>query len=248
MTMSPRGQSPFEVPELCAPVTQVRLGQNALHPLHSDAVLNELARLVGSSRTLKKTERTSIGRARYKVWPGAIVAFYNNCLAVATTHHAILHAQPNGGGMFRREIQAQAVLAMPIGGAGIKVSVNVWTSAMCGPIRTSNPADVLAETPFSQLAISQDEKWCAPLTISGKLVCHRCNLRFSSGSSLWLHGKVPATSRRLKKRLPAQPLLRGPPPRHFAQGSIANPRAARMVEVELSRLLLIRGKPGSKTY
>lgn len=239
--MSPRGSSPFEVPKCCDPVSQVQVGTGAWHKLTSDAVLAELARLVQSPQKLKRTRRNSIGRARYKIWPGAVVAYYKNWLAVATSHFTILHAQPNGGGMLCRNLAAQRAVAIDIGGAGLKVSVNVWTSAMCGPIRTENPSDELARSRYPQLAVSQNKKWCAPLTLSGKFVCQNCLLRFPSEQALWQHGKVPATAKRLKLRLPVNALLRGPPPKTLAQGSIANPRGARVAEQAVYRLMLIRG-------
>ena len=211
MTMSP-ATSPVHMPATAAAVPQIVTPTSEVCTFDVAIAIRTLAVALGVPEDrLKRTTRSSIGNRRYKVWTGAVVAVQAQTMAVVTSHAAILHAFASGGQMVRVEVPAQQVRVVDVGGVGIKVSVKVWTSAMCGPIRTSSPAAELAESRFGQLAVNKQGTWCTPISPSGKLICNRCGHRFLNSADLWAHGSVPARPVSLRYRLPHAPMMRGPP-------------------------------------
>ena len=242
MTMSPAGGSPAAVPlDVCNPEPRIVLEKGRTLRIKDAEVVQILSRMLGC-RSLKKTARASIGRRRYKEWPGAVVAFNRNKVAVAAAQFTVVHVMPLGGRMVRCELPGNSIKTIDVGGAGLRISINVWTNGMCGPIRTVNPAAELAESQFGQLAISNTQVWCAPLSQTGKLVCKRCGRRFITEGQLWAHGEVPSDVQKLSLRLPRVALFRGPPPRRLDQGSIANPMAAANAERLIHKLAQSRAR------
>ncbi len=241
MTMSPAGgRSPAETSvRVTTPEPRIVLARGGALRLTDKRVIDAMARKLGCG-ALKLTTRDTIRRQRYKCWAGAAIAFYRNKMAIAAAETTIVHAISLGGRMTRMEVPSNSIRVVDVGGAGLKLSVNVWSNGMCGPIRTSNPAAELAESQFAQLSVSDSQRWCAPLSQTKKFVCRRCCRRFATESQLWDHGDVPADVEHLSQRLPRYPLWRGPPPLKLSQGSIASPLAAANAERLIRRLANLR--------
>ena len=237
MTMSP-STSPTFVPTTSIPVPKVCVGGTQHRAPNSTSVLRALASMISFKGKLKKTKKASIGRGKYKQWQGVTVAYYKKCIAIAATHETILHARACGGGMVCVTVPARTMKKVVVGGIGLKINVVVWTSAMCGPIKTTSVHSELLESRYGQLAVDKTENWCTPVSSTGKFVCNACGRQFTNEHELWHHGTVPAPVVRLKGRFPPQPLRRGPPPHYYAQGSIANPRAAKFAQEYIKNKLV----------
>lgn len=237
MTMSPSTSPASVPPDLATPLPRVVV-HGTLADLNSAVVFLALQTRLGSPRKLKLSRGPSLVSGHYCQMPGVIIAFRKRTVAVATSHETVIHAHAIGGRMIRYEARAHSVTTFNVGGAGIKASFRVWTTAMCGPIKTTSLSAELAESSYGQLAYSSCAKWCTPVSQSGKLVCNHCDRRFRNEADLWRHGRVPFKVKSLQRRFPKTPLFRGCPPQHLSQGSIASIAGARSAERAVQRCFL----------